>query len=476
MSVVRARMREVDVVEAADAAADEPPVRRRVRVRPRWVVAALVVVAGLVAAQLALDAHGRAADARLARVAGAVAPLRAAPHVAWTVTGAEAQVVAQGLAADGVAVGLRPRADGSRDAVGIGLDDGKVRWSVVLDGPDDLRALTPSPDADAACRLVPGVQPAQVACVTTNRVATAAYGLYTVRRGATRGHLVVLEVATGRTVVDRAAPPSPTFVALPGELVVARTGADERPHVAGEDLATGAARWDDALAPMPGGSLPGLVAMGPRALAVLDGSRSAQVIAADGRVLQAAAGPLAASGVTPAGDLWLVSGVHVGSGDGLVTSRLVRADGVGLEVTGRIDPGADPRTGLVVTTGAQVRAFAPGGAPRWTAEVPTTRTGALVLPGMVAVATDAGLVALARDDGRRLWRVGVGPDVEATSLLTDGVDVLAVESGPGGVALVAHRTSDGSVRWRVPLPSGDVRALGRALVVVSSGSVSRLAA
>jgi outer membrane protein assembly factor BamB len=453
---------------------------------PGWVwLAAVAVVIALVSVQVGIDAHERAADARLGRIAGAVAPLHGPPHGAWTIQGPDAQLLRQGLVAGDVALGVRPDPDGSRHVDAIGLSDGRLRWSATLDGPDPVRARTDAPFADAACRLVVGAVPAQVACVTTDQVATFSDGLLYVTRPATRGHLVVLDAATGRRVVDRATAATPAFVVLPGLVVLAQAGRDGHTHLTAQALAHATPRWTyvspSTVPEAVGEPLLQLAAVGRHAFVLVDGSGGATVLDASGHVLSGPSGPLAAwSAPAGSGAALLVAGAHVGSGDGVISTTLVRPGLPDVQVSGRVAvPVADDGSlsGLVVTVGrGGVRGFdAASGRLRWTVPVTPAGNEAVVLGGTVVLGTYHGLVGIDGRDGHVRWKVTTAPEVEVTDLRSDGRYVLAVEATTTGADLAAYTPGSGRLVWTSAVASGDVRPVGRALVAFIGDTATRVA-
>src|SRR4051812_46579179 len=96
-------------VELDDAGPSEAPVEQAVRSGGRWwwfAGGAVLAVATLLGAQAVLDTRQRAAEARFADVPGVVAPVGADVRVAWRPPDALAELVVQGVQADGAFVGL----------------------------------------------------------------------------------------------------------------------------------------------------------------------------------------------------------------------------------------------------------------------------------------------------------------------------------------------------------------------------------
>jgi outer membrane protein assembly factor BamB len=467
---------------ACDPAPGDPAGRRRHV--GRWLVGAVALALGLVGAQATLDARDRALDARLARVAGAAERLDAAPAPAWRTDGVAATAIGQRLVAGGLAVGVLTMADGSRDVAAYDLADGRRRWLVRIDGPDALRARTDAPRATASCALVPVAAGApQVACVTTDQVATRWDGMLYVTRQARHGHLVVLDAATGRRVVDRETAPTPALAVLPGLVVLAQAGGDGRTHVVAEDLTTGAVRWrfvspdraDVALAE----PLLRLFRVGDEVVLV-DGSGTPTVLTADGAARRPTTGPLLGWSQDATGRVWLVTGAAVGSGDASARTVVVRPGLPDLALPGRgaaptVDDASLP--GLVVSSdrAGTLGTDATTGAARWRSPVQAEPIGSLVLGGRVVLGTADGVAALDGRDGSTAWVARTDDGAVVSALASDGRRVLAVEQGDAGTALVALRASDGGVEWRAALPPGDLRVLDRRLVVVGAGSATRVA-
>ncbi|MDM7854510.1 outer membrane protein assembly factor BamB family protein [Cellulomonas alba] len=458
----------------------------------RWIAVAAVVVAALAGTQAAVDAHERTVDARLARIAGAVQRVDAAPSVVWRSDGLGAVVIGQRVVAAGLAVGILTSRDGSRDVVGYDLADGRRRWAVQMDGPDALRARTEAPRATAACAVVPPPAssrggtpsaPEQVACVTTDQVAAFSDGQLFVTRPARHGHLVVLDAATGRRVVDRPTSPTPAFVVLPGLVVLAEAGADARTHVVGEDLVTGDVRWRYRSA------VPSVIATGEpflrlvvvgRQVVLVDGSGTATVLSSTGAARRPTTRPLLGWSVDASGGVWLETGAAPGSGGSDPATVVVRPRGGEVVLPGRgvaplVDDGSLPDLVVSSAAGRTTGADASTGARRWVSSLQAEPPGSLVLGGRVVVVTPRGVAALDGRDGSTDWVARADAGGVVTALASDGRRVLAVEEGGGDAVLVALRASDGRVEWRAPLLPGDLRVLARDLVVVGPGYAARVA-
>lgn len=473
----------------------------------RWLAVAVVVALGLAGAQAAFDAHERTVDARLARIAGAVGRVDAAPSVAWRTDGPGAVVIGQRVVAGGLAVGVLTSADGSRDVVGYDLADGRRRWTVRMDGPNPLRARTEAPRATTACEVVPPPQsspqpsphpearpapqpvprgappaPAQVACVTTDQVAAFSDGQLYVTRPAQHGHLLVLDAATGRRVVDRPTSPTPAFAVLPGLVVLAEAGTDARTHVIAEDLVTGEVRWryrsDVPSVVATGEPFLRLFAVG-RQVVLIDGSGTATVLTSTGAARRPATPPLLGWSVDTTGAVWLRTGT-AGAGDPDPTTVVVRPRGDDVVLPGRgaaplVDDGSLPGLAVTSARGGTTAVDLSTGARRWVSSMRAELPGSLVLGGRVVVVTDRGVAALDGRDGSTDWFARADAGGVVTALASDGRRVLVVEEGGGDSVLVALRASDGRVEWRAPLPPGDLRVLARELVVVGPGYAARVA-
>jgi len=304
-----------------------------------------------------------------------------------------------------------------------------------------------------------------------------------VTRPAQHGHLVVLDAATGRRVVDRATSPTPVFAVLPGLVVLAEAGSDARTHVVAEDLTTGDVRWRyrspvrSVLA--TGEPFLRLLVVGDQVVLV-DGSGTATVLTASGAARRPTSRPLLGWSVDASGAVWLLTGGAVGSGDAAAGTVVVRPHGADVALPGRgvapvVDDGSLP--GLVVSSGRSGThgADAGTGGRRWASPVEAQPVGSLVLGGRVVLATADGVAALDGRDGSTVWATAADDGAVVTGLASDGRHVLAVEQGAGDTVLVALRASDGRIAWRAPLPPGDVRVLDRELVVVGPGYAARVA-
>ena len=112
-----------------------------------------------------------------------------------------------------------------------------------------------------------------------------------------------------------------------------------------------------------------------------------------------------------------------------------------------------------------VHAFdADSGAERWSSDVMTNASSALIMRGRVFVSNGSRIVALDGGDGQQLWSAEVGQGILEPSLLTDGrhlllslEDVLADDANQ----LIAYDPASGREAFRAALPAG-VSAVGTA--------------
>lgn len=224
-----------------EAGPDDAPGGRRRRAT-LLAVAAGVAAAGLVVAQLVLDAQERARYAAWAQLPGVVAPLGDHLEVAGTIDG---ELVNRSISATrpaGTLVSVPVAPDGSVDVVSLDLATGDERWRVPALPADARRAAAREPYVSVPpCAL--GAELDLVACLVSDGFDhTTADGAY-LRVPSTWARLVVLDAATGRTVLDREVSVD-SSVALAGRTAVV-AGIDGREAVVvALDARTGTERWE----------------------------------------------------------------------------------------------------------------------------------------------------------------------------------------------------------------------------------------
>jgi outer membrane protein assembly factor BamB len=475
-------MAAVELVDApgragGGAAGASTAARRR---RWPWLAAGALVVVALVVAQAVVSARGRAADARLAAVPGAVALVARPLAIAWRPTRGEAGVLTSGVHARGATVGVLKARDGSRTVVALDDLSGAHRWTHAVSGPDPLRAQVVEGDLTGrtgSCRALPSGAPAPdvtaVACLVTDGVVswdTSDPPL--TLRPADHADLLVLDATTGAVEVERAVRPPDAFGVVGDLLVTADVDPDGRATLTAADLTTGAARWtwttpDRLGADASGGDV--LFRVAPLGSAVaLSGPDGAVTVLTHGGALAHGPAGRGAWDVAATGD-----GAVLPTGDAShLTSLLVRPGHPdralpGRAVDARVDDGS--LRDVQLTTQPTLRGWDPGtGARRWDAHVATYRT-AVVLDGRVYVQTFDGVAAVDGGTGRVLWRHRAPRGTSLDAPTSDGRVLLVVQTptAPGtDSSLGAYRLDDGVPLWSAPLPDGVFRVspAGRALV------------
>jgi len=436
----------------------------------RWLLASAVVavvLGGLSGVQLVVDARQRAAwDELAARSDAVLRPLAQTltatsqadlPLPLWTAAGYRDS-----------AVGLVGTADGSLDAVAVGLDDWQVRWREPLIGPTPglSEGETRWPTGD--CRRVSDA--VAVACLFDDSLVVVRdeNGLTStmVLREATAHRLVVLDPRTGTVLVDQELTGEVlgTMALLPGLAVVAVVNDSADPAARGVDLVgvgldDGVQRWrtpTQAVVDLTAGAYTQLGTVGSSvafATALMTSDRrdtassSVTFVGADGTLLRTVSGL-----VNPA---WFVD-----SGDrqsvilSEQTTTVFAADGNDVTLpavvtTATIDDGS-----LGALWFADGAAYDGTGTLLWRMPAGTGYNVPVVLRGTVYVAADDQVVAVDGATGKELWRTErTGEPVG--DLLTDG-SVLAAVVGPGGLPsrLVAFDLRDGRRQWDADLPAG----------------------
>jgi hypothetical protein len=471
--------------DALGAPAAAPGTRARVPARARrarrrwWVLGAAVAVAGVVGAQVAVDAHQRAQDARADAVPGAVARADSSLAPVWRMDDRERRFVASAARIGDTAVGVVTAQDGSRSVSALDVATGAALWSYPLNGPDAQRAEGGDDVVQpGSCVAVPEAATPRVACYVTDGVSVQTGGELVLQlRAGTAGRVVVLD-ASGARVVDRDAPLATSFTATDRLLVLGASAANQHREVDAQDLVTGAPRWTWQT-PLATTYVVGLgqrlafqpFPVGPDVGVALPGGQLV-LLGPDGSVAH-----------EPVDGVWsgFVSGSTVVLGVGEDATRLVRAGAPDVVLRGAplrttSDDGSLP--GLVLTSeGGSLHAWdATTGRARWQASI-SPQSRAVVLRGHVAVLGSGALVVL---DGHSGVTVAATPPAAGATLtppLSDGRHVLVAQLGtPDERSTITGYGADGSRAWSAPLPAGTsaLQQAGRQLLVYDDAGLEVL--
>jgi len=353
-------------------------------------------------------------------------------------------------------------------------------WTVDLTGPRDEFAVDGA-QPGTTCQGTPVQDPRLVVCdVSDGGWVTpddddASYGTVP----STRDDVVVLSASDG-SVLSRWAVGRYTSVAVVEGVVAVAGLAGEHAVVTGYDAVTGAQRWvyRPRVASRAEGDLDEAKVEGPtvfvnavgRFFVVEESAPATQALRPDGTEIRtigdADAEP--GSGYMSCDDDVRLGVVCVSSGsDGNEDVLLLGDDAdpardrhlAGGLVRTSVDDGSVP--GLVLTDDGGVRAWdAPSGRPAWTLGSGTAGGGwtdrltpdALVLRGVVYCTVGNTLVAVDGRTGERRWSVDVGAG--ASSLLTDGRQVLVAVENSDASYLVAFDLRSGERQFRADYPKG----------------------
>ena len=461
----------VDVVPGGDDGRAEPGERGG---RRWWLLAAaVVVIAVLGASQGVIRFRERAAFARLAAVAGVVAPVDGILQIGHRYSMDDAAVA---LGSDG---GVMLRSDdGSLTYQWGGVDS--PGWVKELLGPvpalagaenvfTDSRCLSDQePDAAAA-------DAGRVVCLVTDGGSR-----YDGTNGdevmvaPTSTDVVVLDTSDGAVLARWPATGARALVLLPGRVVVGSTG-DTEDIVTGRDVLTGETLWTSEVA-LPPSALEaerrGLTLSISRVgdlLAMTPTAGNLRLMSPDGAMVRDGFGEKGSASwsgqvVPETGDVV----VTTQDGEGAFTATLVDADRgreTDRRVTGQpawvnVDDGSVP--GLFLTSDLSVHAWdVATGAERWTAAAGTSSvtmtTSALVVRGLVYVQGASGVAAVDGRTGTTRWHVDADAGLAPQLLATDGRHLLVGYEpldSDGDSVLVAYDFATGDEAFRAPYPKG----------------------
>lgn len=443
----------------AEAAADATR-RRRVRRVLRWgaPVAALALV-GAIGTQAVLD-HREDRRVAAAREVEGVVRYDVGPELPVHVEGREPAWAEPVV--DGVRVVVDPATAGvAREVRGVDDRTDAELWRTPVESPAEA-AATASQDAPWC---TPGAPDApEVRCLVVDRPVVEPDATGAWAQGApVRTRLLTLDTRTGAVTADRSLGRSARVLTVDDDVVLARID-DGVVTVSVEDLRTGTPRWSTRL---PGDArvLAGVGEVG--SVWVTDAHVGVQVGQQAWAVARADGAPQAAG-----------PSIMLGRQDRLVgqseegAAVLLGRDGTGDRLASgwpvqlAVDDGSEPGLELLGATGADGRTIravdAATGTQAWERELPgEVESSLLLLDGVLYGADAQDVWALDVADGRERWRTprrtGVEPAVGAQAgdwytPLTDGRQLMLVETLDGAPVLRAWSLRTGERLWTTPLP------------------------
>ncbi|MBO3103399.1 outer membrane protein assembly factor BamB family protein [Cellulomonas fengjieae] len=468
-------------VELHEADAPEPrSAPARTRHPRRWAAGVAAVVLALGAVQWVTASREDAAQARLARVPGVLAPVDDTLEVLRTL-GPQDLVTLVGEPAGTLIRGE----DGAQSYRWMVPGDQGRGWTAALLGATPVLADTVRTFGDTVCttdepRGAGTAAADHVLCVVTDGARRVLDTGAVEEVPATSTELVVLDTADGSVVARRPLAQGTSIAALPSLAVVGGLRGESMTVTAYDPL-TGEQRWtyEDAWTPGPRDAS---VFRAGDLIAVSMPGGELTLLSSEGAVVRD--GITAPGGETPgAGWGWGLETdprddtlVLLGQAfDGTSRATFLAADGDpagdvavdGTPVTVGVDDGSVP--GLLLTADRSLHAWDDAtGDELWSADVRSTTT-ALVVRGRVVVTTERAVVALDGRSGRELWRTDELTGLTPSALLTDGAHILAAldRTGTSGVpALAAYDPATGAEQFRAPYPDGviELGSVGRALV------------
>jgi outer membrane protein assembly factor BamB len=416
-----------------------------------------VLVASLVATQVALDRREAARLAELAAIPGVLPPADPSIGVIWRADPQVATALQSGAMVGDVLVGGIQDPAGAPSIIGLDPATGVVAWTTPVDLPTPQPTPTSSsPTLWITCSAVPHGDAPVAVCVSQQ------YGEDV--QGIPPSAVWVLDPADGDLLADRVVDGGVGLAFAAGAQLqterLAAEGGAVRWRLTARDVVTGDTRWTwttpptDATGPESGEESPGyggaaLQADEDRVLLTVDGR--AWVLTPAGR-LERDIRLAPTSWVSPAR-----AGTHVVSSwtsTDQYSATLLLPDGtqVPTDETAAwlgVDDGSAPGVVLMVgdaragpegITGRSART----GERLWHLEGPVV-TGVL-LDGTLYLAVDGGLRAVDATTGDTVWSTRV--DHLVHQLSTDGRYLLV--PGPG-VTLEAYALRDGSLDWTADL-------------------------
>ncbi|MGV8977920.1 MAG: PQQ-binding-like beta-propeller repeat protein [Cellulomonas sp.] len=446
--------------------------------RRRGVIAvAATLVVGLLSTQAVLDARERTRTAHLASVPGIVAPVDASIGALWSSSDMPTLFALGGAAWGDATIGGYLDERGERTVRAVRPRTGEVVWSTVLSAADpaaQARGSTSSP----SCTIDERTTNPQVVCLVSDSGLLGNVDLPPTPVAATFVRLLVLDPATGNILTQHDEPTtSAAWVGmLDGLAVVASRGETGHLVVVGEDPRTAEVRWRfESPSPLadplptswandPSGLTVGVV--GDRVTVSASGGE-VWVLSADGDVVDQ----------EPAGDR---TGVEVPRPGliAVVDYDMSSPTGRSMRIVGRdmplgkaadkqpvhlsVDDGSVPNL-LFTTSGGLVAWDMTTWGKAWSSDV-AGDTSAILLDGrLYTTRPDGHVVAVDASTGATLWEA----PVVARSVLTDGRSILIFTTlATGAHTLVAVAPDDGHRLWEVSLADSitDVWPIGRRLV------------
>ncbi|MBO3100889.1 outer membrane protein assembly factor BamB family protein [Cellulomonas fengjieae] len=465
----------VDLVESDEPTESPAPQPAARRGRRWWLWAVPVAAVGIaLGVQQVADARSRAADARIAALPGAIAPLGERLEVRWRLADGMTAPAVDGPVANDRLHGAVGSAGGATSYDALDLRTGERAWSTPLTGPD---ADPPTPGG-AMCTADPGVEPERVVCLVIEGDLSSSENGGDGTQMPTGSRVVVLDLADGRVLADHPIIPTVSIAVLPGLVAAATIGDDRHLVVVATDPLTGEELWRYRHAdPVRGVVDPGstfITGIGDLAV-VLNLTGGAVLVSASGERVEEDT-ETDSWGMTSQGRFYLDRPDPDGVG------RLQRVFLPGrppLEVRGQlleraVDDGSVP--GLEVSIGDKAYGWdGRTGERLWAADVGASsgwRETVLILEGTVYLSAGERVVALDARTGASRWTAPGVADGSSAELLTDGAHILLVESADaedGAATVTVLDRRDGTLVRRLATPDGVYLALAAGRYLVGAG-------